>query len=256
MNNPIITLIKRIITAQYLNSILLRHDTYRLYDPTLYFDGILIFNDILETVTFNTCFIVNELRYTTDSELQIASNSITTVSHITQIPNYLDILNSLGITNYNLDTDETRLRELCINYTLTNLIDTNITDELLIECKNDAIQQYFETSTLLPEQMIDTYLPQLDINRLLTKRKFSVDFLYKYKDIIDWNVASSEQIIPEALIEEKIDEINWNSISLYQDLSAKFVEKYRNKLNLHFINLYKAKKRRKQREVAANGTAT
>ena len=82
------------------------------------------------------------------------------------------------------------------------------------------------------EELMRENFKGLDWNVICTEEILSIDFIRQFKDELDWDQLSWNQIFTEKQIEEFRDYIhNWYNIIINQDVSGKFLEKWRDKFH-------------------------
>ena len=114
--------------------------------------------------------------------------------------------------------------------------------EELIDCiqyyhNNDNDKRFFEIKS--GENVIkheDKYVTdEITLIRELTLDEV-FDYIRENKDIVNWNVISSWQKLPEEFIREFKDKVNWSCISVCQKLSEDFIREFENRLVWKYIS--------------------
>ena len=82
---------------------------------------------------------------------------------------------------------------------------------------------------------------EIDWNEISGSRNFkdlSISFITQHEDMLNWNLISEYQTLPESAIEMFIDKVNWTLISGDQKLSEAFIEKYADKLDWGMVSMH------------------
>ena len=89
----------------------------------------------------------------------------------------------------------------------------------------------------LPETFIERYIFKKDLVPIICENQnLSVRFMYKYREILDWELMSFYQDIPEELIRKVIDKVNMDDIILRQKVSKKFLDDYDDRIDKEYLN--------------------
>lgn len=76
----------------------------------------------------------------------------------------------------------------------------------------------------------------LDWTFICAEEQLSLDFIREFKDALDWDRLSWNQIFTEKQIEEFKEYIhNWYNVAINQNISKEFLDKWKDKYNLEYI---------------------
>jgi|BioPla2DNA2_1021312.scaffolds.fasta_scaffold02099_16 hypothetical protein len=90
----------------------------------------------------------------------------------------------------------------------------------------------------LPETFIEQYLFRKDLIPIIcANQELSVRFMFKYRNILDWNELIFSQRIPEGLLRraEVIDKINIDDAIIAQSVSEKFINDFKDRIDWNYI---------------------
>lgn len=81
-------------------------------------------------------------------------------------------------------------------------------------------------------------MPKCWWNYIIKAQKLSEEFMREFKDKMDMNCATTQQIMSEDFIDEMKDKIPFKVIARYQTLSEDFIKKYWSELDWKYVSAH------------------
>jgi hypothetical protein len=107
-----------------------------------------------------------------------------------------------------------------------------LSDEFIIRHQCRLNWSYLSNSGNLSENIVRKFENRIDW-RLLVVNNYSINFLKKYQDEINWHEAHFEDMKTYEIFEEYID---WERLSYHEELTESFMRRFQDKLHWGFIS--------------------